>query len=103
MEPEMNALIKVLAPLALVASAATAHAGIVNIDYPADVIAQNRAVTSTTAGAAVASGVALNLLHSEAAVADATGAKATPRTRDEVRKEAQSTGWSRSYNYGAEQ
>jgi len=98
----MNALTKILAPLALVATAATAQAGIVNIDYPSDVIAQNRPVAAATSGAAASGGVALNLLHSEAAPTDPAASQASARTRDEVRKEAQSTGWSRSYNYNDE-
>jgi len=100
MESDMNALTKILAPLALVATAATAQAGIVNIDYPSDVIAQHSAVASTTSAAAASGGVALNLIHSESAALDAQDGKATQRTRAEVQKEAQSTGWSRSYNYG---
>ena len=96
----MNALTKILAPIALVAAAASAQAGVLETDYPANVTAQNRAVAVDTSAAAVAGSTALQLLHSEAAFNGTAATNAAPRGRDEVRKEARSAGWSHGYNHG---
>ena len=96
----MKALTKILAPIALAAAAASAQAGVFEIDYPAGVAGQNRAVAVDASAAAVAGSSALQLIHSEAAFNGTADTNATQRTREEVRKEARSAGWSRGYNHG---
>ena len=79
----MKSIVKVIAPLAVAFSAFSANAGITEIDYPVDMVRSHSSAPTASGGADQ-----LWLIQQSQGAAQAVDTKA-PRSRDDVRREAQ--------------